>query len=75
MKGHNDHGNSYKGNISLGLVYRFKDLAYYHHGRKHGGVQADVVLEKEMRVLLLDLQTAGVDCVCHTGTFRASPPP
>ena len=28
----------------------------YHHGRKHGGVQADVVLEIEVRVLHLDPQ-------------------
>jgi hypothetical protein len=30
-----------------------------HHGWKHGGVQADIVLEKELRVLYLDQQTAG----------------
>jgi hypothetical protein len=29
-----------------------------HHGRKHGSLQADVVLEKELRVLHLDLQAA-----------------
>lgn len=27
------------------------DLVHYHHGRKLGGMQADTVLEKELRVL------------------------
>jgi hypothetical protein len=26
-------------------------LVYYHHGRKHGGTQADMVLEKKLRIL------------------------
>ena len=30
----------------------------YHHGRKHGSVQPDIVLEMELRVLHLDLKTA-----------------
>ena len=33
----------------------------YHHGRKHGSVQADLVLEKELRVLHLHQQAAGRD--------------
>jgi hypothetical protein len=37
----------------LGLVYRFRGLVHYHHGRKHGRVQADMVLEKELRILHL----------------------
>jgi hypothetical protein len=35
-----------KENISLGLTYSFRGLAHYHHGGKHGGMQADVVLER-----------------------------
>jgi hypothetical protein len=31
----------------------FRGLVHYHHGRKHGSVQADMVLEKELRVLYL----------------------
>jgi hypothetical protein len=50
--------------ISLGLVYSFRDLILYHHGGKHGGMYADMVLEKELRVLFLDPQAAG-DCVLH----------
>jgi hypothetical protein len=33
-------------------------LAHYLHGGKHGGTQADMMLEKEPRVLLLDRQAA-----------------
>lgn len=37
----------------IGAGFSFRDLAYYyHHGRKHGGVQADMVLE-EPKVLHL----------------------
>jgi hypothetical protein len=48
-----------KKNISLRLAYRFKGLVHYYHGRKHGGMQADMALEKELRVLRLYLQLAG----------------
>jgi hypothetical protein len=41
----------------LGLVYSFSGLSHYHHDRKHGSIQADLVLE-ELRVLHLDLQAA-----------------
>jgi hypothetical protein len=40
------HGNSYKGKHLIGAGLQFRGLVYYHHGRKHGGVQADMVLEK-----------------------------
>lgn len=32
------------------LTYRFRDLAHYHHGRKHGGTWGDTVLEKEFYI-------------------------
>ena len=35
----------------MGLAYSFRCLAHYHHGGKHGSIQADMVLEKELRVL------------------------
>jgi hypothetical protein len=53
-----------KENISLGLNYSFRDLVHYHH-EKHGSIQADMVLEKEMRALHLDPQAAEGDCVPH----------
>jgi hypothetical protein len=37
--------------ISLELAYSFRGSVHYHHGRKPGRVQADRVLEKELRVL------------------------
>jgi hypothetical protein len=40
-------------------------LVHYYDGEKHGSVQADVVLEKELRVLHLDPQAAEGDCVPH----------
>ena len=39
-----------KENISLELAYSFRGLVHYHHGGKHGSVQADMVLDlKEAR--------------------------
>ena len=46
VKRHHDHDNSYKGKHLIGAGLQFRGLVYYHHGRKHGGVQADMVLEK-----------------------------
>ena len=43
----------------MGLAYSSK--VNYHHGRKHGGKQAAIVLEKELRVLHLDPQAAEVN--------------
>ena len=39
----------------MGLAYRFRGLIYYHGG-KHGSLQADMVLEKELRILHLILR-------------------
>ena len=36
--------------ISLGLAFNFRGLVHY----AHGSVKADMVLEKELRVLHLD---------------------
>jgi hypothetical protein len=35
----------------------------YHHGGKHGSIQAVMVLEKELRALHLDSRAAEGDCV------------
>jgi hypothetical protein len=35
------------------ISYRFRGLFFYCHDEKHGGMQADVVFEKELRVLHL----------------------
>ena len=42
----------------MGLVYRFTGLVHYQHGREHGSRQADMVLEKELRVLHLGPRAA-----------------
>jgi hypothetical protein len=38
----------------LVLVYRFRGLVHCRHGGKHGSMQVDVVLKKELRVLHLE---------------------
>jgi len=43
----------------LGLAFAFRGLAHYCHGRKHDSPQADRILEKELRLLYLDLKAAG----------------
>jgi hypothetical protein len=42
----------------LGLVYSFRGSVHYHHGRKHGDMQADMELENKLKVLHLDLKAA-----------------
>jgi hypothetical protein len=52
----------------LGLAYNFIDLDHYHHGGKHDSLQADMVLEKELRVLHLDPKAARrIFDLFHTG--------
>jgi hypothetical protein len=51
--------NLIKESIYLGLAYSFRGLVHYHHCVKHISTQADMVLEKELRVLHLALQAAG----------------
>lgn len=36
-----------------------RGLVHYHHGWKHGGTQADMIVERELRVLHLDVKAAG----------------
>ena len=50
-----------KENISLGLAA----VSEAHHGRKHGSIQADMVMENELRVLHPDHQAAEREC--YTG--------
>jgi hypothetical protein len=40
----------------LGLAYSCRGSVHYHH--EHGSLQAHMVLEKELRVLYLDLRAA-----------------
>lgn len=50
--------NSYKGKYAIEAALKFRDLVH-----RHGGRQADVVLEKNLRVLHLNPQPAGRDSV------------
>jgi hypothetical protein len=60
VKRHHDHGNSYKNKHVIGN-YSFRVLVHYHHGGKHGSMQADMVLEKK-RVPHLVPKVAAGDC-------------
>jgi hypothetical protein len=43
--------------FNLGLAYSVRSSVYYHHGKKHGSLHADAVLEEvQLRVLHLDPQ-------------------
>ena len=77
VKRHHGHDNSYKGKYLIGADLRFRGLVHYHHGGKHSSMQAHMVLEKELRVLHLDLYTVGRDwepraCLQH---LRPQGPP
>ena len=50
MKRHYDHGNSYKEKHFIEVAYIFRGLVHCCHGGKHGGMQTDIVLEKQLRV-------------------------
>ena len=55
-----------KENIELGLTYSFRGLVHYHHGRKHGSIQADMVLG-EPGVLQLAPKATRKRMEFHTG--------
>jgi hypothetical protein len=57
-------------NVYLGLAYRFRGSVHYQCGGNHGSVQADMMLEKEPRVLHLDLQAAEGDCPLQAARKR-----
>lgn len=60
VRRHHDHYNSSKGKRLIGVSYSFRGLVHGHHGRKYGSIQAaDMVPEKELRVLSLGPQEAG----------------
>ena len=50
---------THKESIYSGLAYSSRGLVKYCHGREHDSMQADMVLEKELRVLYADLPAAG----------------
>jgi hypothetical protein len=48
VKRHHDYGITYKQSHFTGAGLQFRDSVHCHHGGKHGGMQADMVLEKEL---------------------------
>ena len=51
---HYDQGNSYKEKclFNQGLAYSFRGLVHYHYVMEHGGTEAYMVLDKELRILI-----------------------
>lgn len=66
VKKRHDQGNSTKGQHLIGSGLHFRGLVHHCHSRKHGGTQADPVLEKELRHL--HLYSKGSRIECHTSS-------
>ena len=43
----------------MALAYSFRGSVHCRHGRRHGGIETKMVLEKELRVLHHDWKAAG----------------
>ena len=43
---------------NFSFKYSLGGLVHYHRGRKHGSLQVDMVLKKELRILHFDPKTA-----------------
>jgi hypothetical protein len=50
----------------LELAYGFRGSVHYHHGKKHGRVQAEMVLEMELEFYIWICRQYK-ETVCHTG--------
>lgn len=66
-KRRHDQGNSTKGQHLIGSGLHFRGLVHHCHSRKHGGTQADTVLEKELRHLHLDSKGSRIECHTSSG--------
>ena len=58
-------GNSYKGKHFIGAGLQFQRCSPFLSQREHGGTQADIGLEKELKAIHLDLPVAAGDRVPH----------
>ena len=54
MKKHHDHGYSYKEKFIIGAVLCSEVWSVIIMAVKHGNLQADIMLERKLRVLHLD---------------------
>jgi hypothetical protein len=66
VKKHHDRRNTFKGKHLIGTSLQVQRFSHYNHDKKHGEMQANMVLEKGLRVLHLDPQAAEGDR--HTGS-------
>jgi len=46
VKRHHDHGNSYEREHLIKAGLEFRGIVHDHRGREHGGMQADMALER-----------------------------
>jgi hypothetical protein len=74
VKRHHDQGNSYKGQHSIGAGLQFKRLSQFSSWWKHSRVQTDMELEKELRILHLDLRAARRQSLLQAARRRVSCP-
>jgi hypothetical protein len=77
VKRHHDHDISYKGKYLIGAGFEFRGFVHFYHGRKHGYIQTDIVLERQLRVPYPDQQAAGRESNTEPGlcilNFKANP--
>jgi hypothetical protein len=76
VKIHHDQGNFYKKqhSIGTGLYDVMRSSIHYQQSRKHGSIQTDMVLEKDVRVRHLDLLQPEEDWLSPRQLGRVSKP-
>ena len=62
-----DQGNSYAEKHVIEAGLQFQKLVHYHHGGKQGSMQVDMMPEKDLGVLHLDLKAARRSLSLHSG--------
>lgn len=58
LKIHNGHSNFYKGNYLIETSLQVQSVVHYHHGKTHGQVQVDKVLDNTAKDINQDEQAA-----------------
>lgn len=53
IKGHHEHRNYFRGKHLIWMLYIFRGLGHYYHGRKYSDAPTGIVQEKELRILHL----------------------
>jgi hypothetical protein len=68
VKRHHEHINSYKGKHLIEAGLQFQRF----HGRENGGMQEDMVIEKELRIVHPDPKAAGEGTLGLAGAYSSS---